>query len=155
MKKFLKKFFVGLTLFIVIVIIIPVALVFVVFFDTGKMKVDYDENFTQETWSRALVVDSLDNTAETKMAQFSVTENDLNNFIYSGIKDNKDIQKYLTQLAFDITDDSYIISASGKLSFFETRAKLTAKLEKKSVYDSEGKSKEAFVFTIQSFSFLV
>ena len=152
MKKFLKKFFVGLTLFIVIVIIIPVALVFVVFFDTGKMKVDYDENFTQETWSRALVVDSLDNTAETKMAQFSVTENDLNNFIYSGIKDNKDIQKYLTQLAFDITDDSYIISASGKLSFFETRAKLTAKLEKKSVYDSEGKSKEAFVFTIQSFS---
>ena len=54
-------------------IVLPVALVFIFVFDTGKMKVKYDENFTKEKWTNALVVDSLDYTKEDNAVKFVVT----------------------------------------------------------------------------------
>ena len=143
MKKFLRIFIILLVVFIVL----PVALVFIFVFDTGKMKVKYDENFTKEKWTNALVVDSLDYTKEDNAVKFVVTEESINNLIHYSLKDNKDLKKYMTQLAVDITDDHYIISVSGKASFFETRAKLHATLQKKVVV-SGGVEEEAYVFTI-------
>ena len=112
MKKFLK----ALIILLIVFVILPVALVFILFFDTGKMKVNYDDNFTKEKWTNALVVDSLDNTKKDKAMSFIVTEEDINNLIHSSIKDNAELNKYLSQLAVDITDDHYIISASGTTS---------------------------------------
>ena len=147
MKKFLKV----LIILLIVFVVLPVALVFIFLFDTGKVKVNYDENFTKEKWTSALVVDSLDNTKEDKAISFIVTEEDINNLIHSSIKDNEQLNKYLSQLAVDITDDHYIISASGKYFFFETRAKLHATMERKLVV-SGSTQEEAYVFTIDKIS---
>ena len=143
----MKKFFRGLLITLVVLIILPIALVFIFLFDTGKMKVEYDDNFTVENWSKSLVVDSLDHAPALAKAKFVLTENDINNFIHSQIKNNQMLQKYLTQLAVDIKNDSYVLNISGKAFFFETRAKLTAKLSKEIVVSEEGE-KEAFVLTV-------
>ena len=143
----MKKFFRGLIITLVVLIILPIALVFIFLFDTGKMKVTYDDNFQMEKWSQALVVDSLDNTETQKKAKFTVTEADINNMLYSGIKDNSQIQKYLTQFAIDIQEDAYTLNVSGKFYFFETRAKLTAKLSK-----DEIDGKNAFILSVDKMS---
>ena len=147
MKKFLKV----LIILLIVFVILPVALVFILFFDTGKMKVNYDDNFTKEKWTNALVVDSLDYTKKDKAMSFIVTEADINNLIHSSIKDNAELNKYLSQLAVDITDDHYIISASGRFFFFETRAKIHATMERKLVV-SGGSQEEAYVFTVDKIS---
>ena len=143
----IKKFFTGLIIALVVLIVLPIALLFIFFFDTGKMKVNYDENFTKDKWSMALVVDSLDNTETEKALSFSVSENDINNFIYSAIKDNEELNKYLTQLAIDIKEDSYVLNVSGKAFFFETRAKLTTTLSKDRINDQD-----AFILTVDKMS---
>ena len=143
----IKKFFTGLIIALVVLIVLPIALLFIFFFDTGKMKVNYDENFTKDKWSTALVVDSLDDTETEKALSFSVSENDINNFIYSAIKDNEELNKYLTQLAIDIKEDSYVLNVSGKAFFFETRAKLTTTLSKGKI-----NNQDAFVLTVDKMS---
>ncbi len=147
----MKKFFKAIIILLVVFILIPVALVFILFFDTGKMKVKYDDNFKNEDWSKSLVVDSLDYTESEKAAKFIVTEEDINNLIHAAFKDNKDLSNYLTQLAVDITDDHYIINASGKFYFFETRAKLHATLDRKIVSNGTTEA-EAFVFSVDKLS---
>lgn len=143
----MKKFFKGLIITLVVLIILPIALIFIFLFDTGKMNVKYNEDFTIENWSKSLVVDSLDYAPSNAKAKFVVSEQDINNFIHSQIKKNTQLQNYLTQLAVDIKNDSYVLNVSGKAFFFETRAKLTAKLSKEMVVSSEGE-KEAFVLTV-------
>ena len=84
----MKKFFKGLLITLVVLIILPIALLFIFVFDTGKMSITYDDNFTQQTMSQKLVVDSLDKTVSDKQIKFSLTEQDINNYIYAGIKNN-------------------------------------------------------------------
>ena len=143
----MKKFFKGLLITLVVVIILPIALIFIFLFDTSKMNVKYDDNFNSETWSKAMVVDSLDYAPSEKKAKFVVTENDINNLINSAFKENKEVTKYLTQFAIDIQKDAYVLNVSGKAFFFETRAKLTAKLTKETVISSEGE-KDAYVLSL-------
>ena len=147
MKKFLR----ALLIILIVFIVLPVAFVFIFLFDTGKMAVDYDDNFNKEEWSKALVVDSLDYTKSEQVARFKVTENEINNFIHAALKDKDQFNQYVTQLALDITDDSYVVNLSGKLSFFETRAKLTATLEKMMVA-SNGFEEPAYVLTVKGLS---
>ena len=147
----MKKFFIALAVILTVFVILPVALTFILFFDTGKMNVTYDEHYSKEHMAQALVVDSLDNTVSDKVAKFSVSENDINNMIHEATKDNEEFNKYITQLAIDITDDSYVFNLSGRASFFETRAKLTATLRKEYVA-YKGSEKEAYVFTIKGMS---
>lgn len=111
------------------------------------MKVTYDDNFAMDKWSQALVVDSLDHTVDEKKASFKVSEADINNILYSGIKNNTQIQKYLTQFAIDIQEDAYTLNVSGKFFFFETRAKLATKLSKGKVGD-----KDAFILSVDKMS---
>ena len=143
----MKKFFKGLLITLVVLIILPIALLFIFVFDTGKMAVNYDETFTQQAMTERLVVDSLDHTVDNKQIRFSITENDINNYIHAAIKDNDKLNKYLTQLAIDIKEDSYVLNVSGKAYFFETRAKLTTTLSKETVVSADGE-KEAFVLTV-------
>ena len=143
----MKKFFRGLIITLVVLVVLPIALVFIFLFDTGKMKVTYDDNFQMEKWSQALVVDSLDHTVDQKKASFKVSEADINNILYSGIKNNTQIQKYLTQFAIDIQEDAYTLNVSGKFFFFETRAKLATKLSKGSIG-----GKEAFILNVDKMS---
>ena len=147
----MKKFFRVLLILLIVFVILPVAFVFIFLFDTGKMKVDYKDSFNKEDWSKALVVDSLDYAPTEKVARFEVSENDINNFILDALKDNEQFNEYVTQLAIDITDDSYVLSISGKLSFFETRAKLTATLEKMYV-SSNGFEEAAYVLKVKGLS---
>ena len=147
----MKKFLTGLAIFLVVFIVLPVGFVFIFLFDTGKMPVEYNDSFNKEDWTKALVVDSLDYAPTEHVARFEVSEADINNFIHSAIKDNAQFNQYVTQLAVDITDDSYVVNLSGKLGFFETRAKLKAKLEKMVVI-SNGFEAEAYVLTVDNIS---
>ena len=144
MKKFLK----GLIITLVVLIVLPIALVFIFLFDTGKMAVDYDENFNKDNWSESLVVDSLDYAPTEKLLKFGVSENDINNFINDAIKNNAQLNKYLTQLALDIREDCYVLNVSGKYSFFETRAKMTMTITKDTIKDDKGQEQEAFVLNV-------
>ena len=149
----MKKFFKGLLITLVVLIILPIALLFIFFFDTGKMPVKYDDTFTTEKWAKNMVVDSLDSVPGEKKARFSVSESDINNIINSEFKKNAQLQKYLTQFAIDIQDDAYVLNVSGKLYFFETRAKLTAKLSKETVINNEnGEEKPAFILSVDKIS---
>lgn len=148
----MKKFFRGLIITLVVLIILPIALVFIFFFDTSKMNVTYDDSFNKENWSKALVVDSLDYAPENKLLKFGVSEADINNFINSAIKNNTQLNKYLTQLAVDIQDDAYVLNVSGKFSFFETRARLTAKLTKGTIKDEGGTEQPAFILSVDKMS---
>ena len=145
----MKKFLIGLAIFLVVFIVLPVGFVFIFLFDTGKMPVQYDDTFNKDNWAKALVVDSLDNTATTQTARFEVSENDINNFIHTALAGNDQFNKYVTQLAVDITEDSYVVSISGKLSFFETRAQLKATLEKM-IVSSNGFEEEAYVLKVEN-----
>lgn len=147
----MKKFFITLAILLVVFIVLPVSLAFIFLFDTSKMAVSYDDNFNKEEWSKALVVDSLDYAPTQKIARFEVSESDINNFIHAALKGNDQFNKYVTQLAVDITDDSYVVDISGKLSFFETRAKLTATLEKM-IVASNGFEEEAYVLKVKGLS---
>ena len=148
----MKKFFRGLIISLVVLIVLPIALVFIFFFDTGKMKVTYDDTFKKEDFSKALVVDSLDYAPDNKLLKFKVSEADINNFIHSALKDNAQINKYLTQLAIDVQDDAYVLNVSGKFSFFETRARLTAKLSKENIKNEGGVEQPAFVLSVEKMS---
>lgn len=145
MKGLIKS----LIIILVIFVVIPITLLFVFVFDTSRMNVTYDENFNGEKWTNALVMDSLDHTVSEKKVKFSVTESDLNNFINATLKDSPEITQYLTQLAVDIKDDSYELSASGKFYFFETRARLSVKLSREMV-SSGTEQKEALVLQIEN-----
>ena len=147
----MKKFFRALIIILVIFVVLPVAFVFIFIFDTSKMNVHYDKNFSKEEWGKALVVDSLDNAKENKIARFQATESDLNNLIHTSLKDNKDFNKYVSQLAIDITKDSYVINLSGKWNFFETRTKLTATLEKM-IVSNNAIEEEAYVLKVTNMS---
>ena len=143
----MKKFFKGLLITLVVLIILPIALLFIFVFDTGKMAVNYDETFSAETMAKNLVVDSLDHTKENKKVEFSISEADINNYIHAAIKDNDKLNEYLTQLALDIKEDSYVLNISGKAWFFETRAKMHTTITKETVASFDGE-KEAFVLTV-------
>ena len=142
--KFLKRLITTLIILLVIFVVLPVALAFIFLFDASKMKVTYDENFDEQKWSKALVVDSLDDVSTTGYASFSVTEGDINNFIHNAIKDEEVINQYLSQLALDIQDDCYVLNVSGKAYMFQTKATLTAKLSKELI-----DGQEAYCFTFE------
>ncbi|NLB48640.1 MAG: hypothetical protein GX813_02190, partial [Erysipelotrichia bacterium] len=145
MKKLIK----ALLIILVIFVVIPAALLFVFVYDNSRMDVTLDETFNQEKWTNGLIMDSLDHTVSEKKIKFSITEEDINNMIHATLKDSPEISNYLTQLAVDIKDNSYEISASGKFMFFETRAKLNAKLSR-DIIVSGASQKEALVFTIEN-----
>ena len=147
----MKKFFKVLLILLVVFVVLPAAFAFIFLFDTSRMAVEYNDSFNKEDWTKALVVDSLDTAPTEHVARFEVSEADINNFIHSATKDNAQFNEYVTQLAVDITDDSYIVNLSGKLGFFETRAKLKAKLEKMVVI-SNGFEAEAYVLTVDNIS---
>ena len=152
-KKKSKKKVIIIIIIIVIVVffILPPALTFILLFDGSKMKVNYDENFSVEKWSESLIVNSLDETETNEVIKFSVSENDINNALYSGYKDNQELKEFVDQIAIDIKQNSYTLSLSAKLGFFKTRIKVSAQLEKKPIED-EGVEKEAYVFTLKSAS---
>ena len=149
----MKKFFKGLIITLVVLIILPIALAFIFLFDTGKMPVKYDDDFSAETWVKNVAVDSLDYTESDKVIRLKATEEDINNFIHSELKKQSQVSKYLTQFALDIQDDQYVVNASGKIFFFETRAKLHTKLSKETITSvTSGESKEAFVLSVEKVS---
>ena len=147
----MKKFFRGLIIILIVFVILPVAFVFIFIYDSSKMSVHYDKNFSKEEWGKALVVDSLDNTASEKIVRFEASESDINNLIRTSLKGNKEFNEYVTQLAVDITNDSYVVNLSAKWNFFETRLKLTAKLQKM-IVTNNGIEEEAYVLTVDQMS---
>ena len=147
----MKKFFRGLIIILIVFVILPVAFVFIFIYDSSKMSVHYDKNFSKEEWGKALVVDSLDNTASEKIVRFEASESDINNLIRTSLKGNKEFNEYVTQLAVDITNDSYVVNLSAKWNFFETRSKLTAKLQKM-IVTNNGIEEEAYVLTVDQMS---
>lgn len=138
------KLFVSFMILLIVFLILPIGIGFIVLFDASKMDVTYSDSFNKDTWMKEIVVDSLDDTVENEWVSFSVSEQNINDFIHSATKDSEVLNKYLTQLAVDVTDDSYVLSASGKLYFMESRARVTAKLSKEVVV-SDGVEQEAFV----------
>ena len=149
-----KKKHVGLIIFLVIFLVFfvfPPAFVFIFIYDTSTMKVNYNNTFNAEKWGEALVMDSLDNTVSDQAAKFSIKEDDINNIIYNSLKDNEEINKYVKQVAIDIGKKSYNFSVSAKLGFFQTRLKLSLKIEKMKMPKGAGEE-DAYVFTISGAS---
>ena len=151
-KKSKKKIIIIIVIIVLVVFfILPPALAFILLFDSGKMKVDYDENFSTEKWGESLVVDSLDKTVSDEIIQFSATEKDINNMLYSSYKDNAEMKEFLNQIALDIREKSYVFSLSAKLGFFQTRIKISASLDKMEMTKGS-RTEDAYVFTLKGAS---
>lgn len=149
-KKKSRAGLVFLLIFLIVFIILPGTLLLLAY-DTSMLDITYDETFNQEKFSKSLIYNSLDNVAETGYAEFSASESDVNNLIYSGYKNNSQVTKYVKQFAVDIKDDEYVFTVSAKYAFYQTRVKLTTKFEKTMVED-HGESKEAYTFQIKGAS---
>lgn len=147
-KKSHKGLIIFLIIFLVVFVITPGTL-FLLVYDTSMMKVTLDESFDQEKFTNSLVYDSLDNVKDDGLVKFSVSESDINNLIYSTYKENTELKKYLKQMAVDVKNDKYVFNISAKLGFFQTRLKLTTKLEKTMIAKDGGAEEEAYAFIIK------
>ena len=65
-----------LSLFLAFVIL-PIALVYGIFYDAGTKKVTYDEEINLKEVGNRIIVDSIDNTVETAKMGLSITEHDM------------------------------------------------------------------------------
>ena len=147
-KKKSKGWLVGLVIFLLIFIVIPGSLALLCY-DTGMMDITYDENFDKNHFTSSLVNDSFDNVKDDGYLKFSVSESDINNLIYSTYKDNTQLRKYLKQFAIDVKEDTYVFNISAKLGFYQTKLKITTRLEKTMIENSHGVEEEAYSFAIK------
>ena len=150
-KKKSKKKVVIIVLLVVFLVlfVFPPAFVFIFIYDSGKMKVTYDETFDSDKWAESLVVDSLDYTASEGCAKFSITESDVNNMIYQSYKDSEEMQQFVKQIAIDVRKNSYVFSISASLGFFNTRIQIVTNLSKGQIENRNGDLEDAYIFTIK------
>ena len=131
---------------IFILIVLPIVLVYGFFYD-GKVgsyesKID---NFNMNEIAQVKLIDSMDNTSTSGNINFEITEDDINEILYtvqdSLRKSNDLVNKYMTGMRIDITNNEYIFSVSAKVPAFKTRVFLHCTLQ-------ENHSEQAYEFKI-------
>lgn len=131
---------------IFILIVLPIILVYGFFYD-GKVS-NYEskfENFNINDVASTKLIDSMDNTSTSGNINFEITEDDINEILYTvqdSLKKSNDLlNKYMTGMRIDITDKEYVFSVSAKVPAFKTRVFLYCNLQ-------EDHTEQAYEFKI-------
>lgn len=148
-KRKKSKKWLAVLIIIFVVFILPPVLLFALTYDTSLMDITLDETFDAKSFTDTLVYSSLDNVKDTGLLTFSAGESDINNLIYSTYRENEQVKKYLQQFAVDVKDDTYVFNVSAKLGFYQTRARITTKLEKTMIEKTPGVEEEAYAFVVK------
>jgi hypothetical protein len=135
----------GLIIFltiVLIVIVLPISLVYGLFFDSSTKDVKKDENFTMEKFGETIIVDSLDFASlEDHKISFQIKEEYLNQALLLASEDmDPTLSKYLKKIYVDFQEDCYKFYIDLEVPLFKTRACLITKLESNS---------EGFAFIIK------
>ncbi len=111
--------------------------------DNGTKELNIDENFSFGDMASRVIVDCLDYTTAQEQIKISVTEDDLNNIIYWGLKQaNMQDNQYLTKVYCDINGNNYDFYADLNGVIIKSRVKIATTL-------GESEDGKSFIFSIK------
>ncbi len=125
--------------------VLPIALVYGIFYDAGTKKVHYDEEINLKEVGNRIIVDSLNNTVSTAKMGLSITEHDMDNMINMGMKKAGMTNPYVHKAYMYVRGNAYTFVVDVNAVVLKTRVRVMTTL-------SENEDKSAFVFTIKDAS---
>ena len=140
-KKKSKAGWVLLTLFLVFVVG-PIALIYGLFYDPTTKRVTLQDNFTFESISNRLIVDSLDYAPTEGKIDIKVTENDLDNVLHLAMQSVTSKTPYIRKAYVNVRGNRYYFYVDLDAKIIKSRVKLSTELQ---ISDDN----ENFVFKIK------
>lgn len=138
-KSILGRIMLIIGIIVLIFIILPIALVFILFYDGKTMTVNYDKNVTMneflDNYKNELLLQSIEDTSTSGSVEFALTQDDINSLIYYSYSMNESVNSNLRKhlpkayINIDPTQAKYSLYAEGQFLFFKTRARLDAIVE--------------------------
>ena len=146
-----KKKHIGLwiTLGILFALIVsPIAAFYIAFYDGETTDFVGDNNVSSMQVMERLSVDSLDNTASTTKVEFKLTQDDLDQMLYSAANNMPDeANKYLKKIYVEIIGNEYNFYVDAEVPLFKSRIRLITEFSEEKNGSSQKDDK--FLFTIK------
>lgn len=132
------------------IVVAPIALIYGLFYDGERHPINRRENFITETFMRQKTVSSLDNTEKTGKMSFTITSDDLNQMVISGLDLIHDtsprVGKFLTGLSLETTNSGYNFVADIDIKpIFKTRIRLCTDIK-----ETKLDGKDAVIFSVSN-----
>lgn len=144
-KKKKGRGLIALLIVFLIVIVLPVATVFGLFYDSTRNQINVDPNVEISEMFNKTLVNSLDNTTDPgdERVELVITQDDLNQVLYA-VTDSLDgyAKKLVPQIDIKINGEKYDFYINLNLSFFKTRVIIKTLI-------TEDEDNNAFVFQIK------
>lgn len=144
-KKKKGRGLIALLIVFLIVIVLPVATVFGLFYDSTRNQINVDPNVEISEMFNKTLVNSLDNTTDPgdERVELVITQDDLNQVLYA-VTDSLDgyAKKLVPQIDIKINGEKYDFYINLNLSFFKTRIIIKTLI-------TEDEDNNAFVFQIK------
>lgn len=90
-----------------IVLIAPIALLYVMVYDGNSKNVKIQDNFNMETFGNRVLVDSLDPAKDEAKMSFVMTENDMDNILINVLSQASTINRFVKKAYCTINGDKY------------------------------------------------
>ena len=127
---------------LLLVIAIPIGLVYGLFYDNSTKNVYLQPEMTADTLGNRVLVDSLDQTADTHNIDLVVTENDVDNLIHYGLEKSNYSSKLVKKSYVHVYGNRYQFFADIDLTYFKTRIRFDTLL-------GESEDHQDFIFAVQ------
>lgn len=143
-KKKKSKGWIGFLIFLLIVVVLPIATFFGLFFDPTRNPINVDPDLEINEMFSSSLVDSLENTTDPgdERVDFVITQDDLNQLLYAVTSSSGDVQKYIPQLDVKIDGENYDFYVNLSFGFFKSKVIIKTLI-------SEDDVNNAFVFQIK------
>ena len=147
-KKKKSKGWIGFLIFLLIVVVLPIATFFGLFFDPTRNAINVDPDMEINEIFSSSLVDSLDNTTDPgdERVDLVITQDDLNQLLYAVTRSSPDdVKKYVPQLDVKIDGEKYDFYINLSFGFFKSKVIIKTLI-------SEDDVNNAFIFQIKDIS---
>ena len=147
-KKKKSKGWIGFLIFLLIVVVLPIATFFGLFFDPTRNAINVDPDMEINEIFSSSLVDSLDNTTDPgdERVDLVITQDDLNQLLYAVTSSSPDdVKKYVPQLDVKIDGEKYDFYINLSFGFFKSKVIIKTLI-------SEDDVSNAFIFQIKDIS---
>lgn len=144
-KKKKGKGWIGFLIFLLIVVVLPIATFFGLFFDPTRNPINVDPDMEINEMFSSSLVDSLENTTDPgdERVDLVITQDDLNQLLYAVTSSSPDdVKKYVPQLDVKIDGEKYDFYINLSFGFFKSKVIIKTLI-------SEDDVNGAFVFQIR------
>ncbi len=144
-KKKKGKGWIGFLIFLLIVVVLPVATFFGLFFDPTRNPINVDPDMQINEMFSSSLVDSLENTTDPgdERVDLVITQDNLNQLLYAVTSSSPDgVKKYVPQLDVKIDGEKYDFYINLSFGFFKSKVIIKTLI-------SEDDVNGAFVFQIR------